>query len=265
MDTTRKSRPPLAESAAAFRDDGAARAGREEALVELIAAYAGSKDSPTRVQEAGNLLAEALDPLIRQVAQGVARGGSRWEREDFVEEAASLVLAPREGSAARICSWRPGESLRGWLVTVLRNLWVSDRRRRRCRQQAVEECARRQRAPAAASDSLCPIKSLSGGDLDRIVQWDCRRRVEVLAMAGLWPNVPSRRWESWLVEYEGLRRRVLGRPFPGDDVLCCDEPAERLRPLAGVLGYTPNTLAVRWLRSKECLKELDFVRELQPM
>jgi hypothetical protein len=153
--------------------------------------------------------------------------------------------------------------MRAWLGTVLRNLWVSNRRQRARRQQALEVVAGREHDPGVTRDLAPRPEPLSDTDLGRLEKWACRRRVEVLCLAGLWPYAPAPRWASWLVEYERLRSRDLGRPFPLDDVLFCDEPADRLRPLAQALGYSPNTLAVRWLRSKHCLKELDFIRELE--
>lgn len=261
MDTTQKPRPVLAELAATYRDEQADWACRQEALAELIAAYAGCAN-PARVEEAGNLLAECLGPLIRQVARAVARGGSLSDRTDFVDEALSFVIAPGKGKPARICACQIHSSLRAWLRTVLRNSWVSNRRQWAARQQALEEFASRQHPPVFAWHSPPQTESLSDRDLDRLAGWEPRSRVEVLCLAGLWPYVPVPRWENWLAEYEGLRRLTLVRPFPGDDVLYCDKPADRLKPLAQALGYHTNTLSQRWLRSMHRLKELDFVREL---
>jgi DNA-directed RNA polymerase specialized sigma24 family protein len=263
MDTTQKAPPALAQLAATYRDEEEARAFRNEALAELIAAYAGP-DELARQEEAGNLLAECLGPLIRQVAWEVARGGSPSERKDFVDEALSLVVAPREGKPARICACRPDPSPQAWLRTVLRNLWVSNRRQRASRQQALEQFAGRRPPSVVSWDRLCLAEPLSNRDLDRIAGWEPRSRVEVLCLAGLWPYAPAPRWECWLAEYESLRHLSLGRPFPAEDVLHCDERADRLRPLAQALHYSPNALSVRWLRAKDCLKELDFVRELKP-
>jgi hypothetical protein len=105
----------------------------------------------------------------------------------------------------------------------------------------------------------------SGPELDELQVLDPCLRVEVLCLGGLWLKVPASAWEEWLAEYERKRDVVLVRPFPPDDFIHHDAPAERMRPLAQCLGYRTNTLSVRWKRNKHRLKGLAFVRNLGPV
>jgi DNA-directed RNA polymerase specialized sigma24 family protein len=253
------------ELAATYRDEQEEPARQEQALAELIAAYADSAGDPLRAAQAGNQLTECLAPVVRAVARRVAQGASPGEKQDFVDEAGALILAPREGATPRICTYVPGRALEAWLYTVLHNLWVTDRRERLRRRRTLERFARQRRDPSPLNwDGAALSGPLSGADLERIAGWSCRRRVELLCLTGLCRLVPAERWEEWLADYERARQVKLGRPFPPDEILLCDEQAERQRPLAECLGCSANALAVSWLRSKDCLKELAFIRELTP-
>ncbi len=271
METSQKPPSALGQLAAVYCDEQEEPVRREQALADLIEAYAAGPADPARAKEAGNLLTQCLEPLVRRLARRVAQGATPGERADFVDEVPTLVLAarPRAGESLeaaalpRICTYRPGRSLVAWLRTVLRNLWVSGRRERERQRRALEGFARAHcDSQVAAWDVVAFAETLSAADLARIASWDYRPRVELLCLSGLWPLIPAPQWEAWLADYERLRRRPLSRPFPPDAILCCDEPAHRLRPLAELLGYSPNTLDRRWLRGQRWLNELSFVREL---
>ncbi len=264
MDTTQNVPAGLGGLAHLYRDEEQSLALREQALAGLIETYVFCAASPARGEEAGNLLAECLEPVIRRMARRVARGATHGERADFVEEALTLVLAPREGLPARICGYQTGRRLEPWLRTVLQHLWMDGRREWLRRHRLLQDFARTRPFVVVVGEGFILPESLARADLDRLAGWDRRRRVEVLCLAGLWPLIPPDSWEGWLVDYERLRNRELCRPFPPDDIKFCDQPKERLRPLAERFGYSPNTLAVRWLRSHHYLNELDFIRELTP-
>jgi hypothetical protein len=233
---------------------------RRQALGLLVRAYCGVR------AEVAPLLAACLSPLVRTLARSVARNASRTVREDFVAGALTLLLAPQSDQApARICSYEPerGSPAR-WLARVLRNCWLSERRRDRL--AAVSLIEREVGPPASAlswDDVAFDLASpFSAADLERIGAWDCRPRVELLTMAGLWAKVPPESWVQWLEAYEDNRELGLPRPFPPKSFLDLDNPQDRTAPLAELLAYPPNTLTQRWRRGQKLLNGLDFIREI---
>jgi hypothetical protein len=235
-------------------------ARRDQALGQLVQAYCGPCSA-----EVAPVLVTALEPLVRTLARSIARNAPRTAREDFVNDAMTLLLAPRSDQVSpRICHYRPdlGSAVR-WLAQVLRNCWRSERRRDRP-PVGADATAMHSPAPFVTVDvALDLTATFSPADLGRVHAWDTRARVEVLTLSGLWPKVPPHDWEAWLEMYEGVRTLNLHRPFPPDEFLLLEDPQDRMAPLAERLGYPANTLAQRWRRGRSLLDELDFIRDIR--
>jgi DNA-directed RNA polymerase specialized sigma24 family protein len=239
------------------------------ALPGLIRAYVAPSPG-TPPDDTGRALAALVAPLIERIARRVAQGAGKSDREEFIEEALSLVLAPRSKSPPRIGLYRPEEgAFEVWLHRVLINCWRSRRRgdRRRGRE-LINAAAVPARPDSGAEDWPADGAALEGpfseADLARLASWGDRYRVEVLCLAGLWVKVPDQLWESWLRSYEAAGRKSLPRPFPPDEFLNLDDPGRRTVPLARLLGYgRANSLSVRWHRGRKRLEVLDFIRHLR--
>jgi DNA-directed RNA polymerase specialized sigma24 family protein len=256
------------EWAAVYRDEQQLPAARRQALTALIAAYTEEIAEGAGAGEAGRALPDLLAPEIQRVARQVARGAGHAERDEFVQESLSLILARRsKTSPPRICGYRPEEegALSGWLLTVLGRCWIDRLRRAGRRPRTLGDPARVPAAdPGPTSWPEATLTSpFSEVDLDQLASWDACYRLEVLCLGGLWLKVPPPLWEEWGRAYETTRKVSLGRPFPPDEFLALDDPAARTVPLARLLGRRANTLSVRWLRGRRRLEELDFVRDLR--
>ena len=88
---------------------------------------------------------------------------------------------------------------------------------------------------------------------ERLRRWAVHQRVELLCLGGLWLKVPPEEWDAWVDEYERSRDLCLSRPFPPEDFFSHETPQDRMRPLADVLCYPPNTLTQRWRRQHKRL------------
>jgi hypothetical protein len=94
-------------------------------------------------------------------------------------------------------------------------------------------------------------------DLEEVRRWQpLRDRVLILVLAGLWRKVPSKEWRCW-VETCGWPW-----PFPPETVCRCDEPRQRITPLAQAVNMRANTLTQIWHRKKSWLKNLKCIQEL---
>lgn len=67
---------------------------------------------------------EAQIPSLRRY--GRALTGNRATADDLVQDTLERALA-------RLSLWRPGSSMRAWLFTIMRNLWISEVQRRAIR------------------------------------------------------------------------------------------------------------------------------------
>jgi len=255
--------------AALYRDETQSPDIRNRALAALIEAYAADTSSGAQ-GEAGAMLADLLEPKVRFVARRVARGAGKSEREEFVGEALSLVLAPRDTTGPPICLYRHEEgSLEPWLQVVLTNRWRSRRRQAarlppRCGEMADFVVQPVSGGEQEADLAAALTRPFSGADLDRVTNWGPRRRVELLCLAGLWLKVSPALWDKWVRAYENVMNRPLPRPFPPDEFVDLENPGSRTAPLAQLFGYSrPNTLSVRWARGQDLLEGLDFVRALR--
>jgi DNA-directed RNA polymerase specialized sigma24 family protein len=254
--------------AAAGPTPGPPGQGAIKELTALIEAY-GAGAASSGSAEAGRLLAERLSPTVRRLARQVAKGAGKSDRDEFVEDALALVLAPRDTSVPRIVLYRPGDGpLGAWLRSVLRNCWRSRRRAAARRAFSLGDARAVAAKPAwdgnAEADPAMALTSpFSRTDLARAAGWGVRYRVELLCLAGLWLKVPPPVWEGWVRGYESATGRLLPRPFPPVEFLALDDPGSRTAPLARLLGYPrANTLSVRWWRTQHRLEELDFIRAL---
>ncbi len=263
---------------------GAPAAEREAALVGLLEQYQAGhalnpEGHPLLTEEGGRVLARLTqmlrEPIERAALQTVHRAGC-WESdprlaEELRTDALAEVLLPRQSCQARICSWRPSlGSLLVWLRTVLANV-LRDRLRRKSKLEQLAEGEEKQ-LPGweLAPEELCEPWSerfdspFAPADLEELANWPVRLRIELLCLAGLAHKVPDRHWDEWLTDWERQAGRPLPRPFPPPAFLTLDEPRFRLRPLAALLGCTPNTLSQRWSRHRPRFSALEFVRNLQP-
>jgi DNA-directed RNA polymerase specialized sigma24 family protein len=236
---------------------------RSAAISELVAAYATAPGSP-----AGEALAEVLGPTVRRLAREAAHGGTRGDRDEFVAESLTFVIAPRKKSPPRICLYRPETGpLEPWLRELLKNGW-----RDKCRA-----AARRLYLYSETFDAPAPpvlywpsepeelIRVFLPADLERIGRWKAAQRVELLCLAGLWRKVTKMIWESFLVDYENSRGLELGRPMPPPSFLRHDDPQSRMQVLARALCLPrANLLSQHWKRWQHLLGELEFIRGLLP-
>src|SRR5437868_6395789 len=95
-----ESRSRFRRLADVYRDDVWPHPERQAALGALIDAYRSEQEGGVLSGEAGDVLADALAPLIRRIAKQVAKGASPAERDEFVEEEAlTHVLAPRRAAS----------------------------------------------------------------------------------------------------------------------------------------------------------------------
>lgn len=214
---------------------------------------------------AAELLFQYLEPTVQRIALEVTRGWSGWEKDDFLDNALSDLLAPRPRSQPRILLYEASRgSLEGWLASTLRNLWCSARRRRVPTTSTLPADVP---SPESRLDLEEPANALGltfeEADLRRIEGWPPRVRVELLTMSGLFVKVPPDMWERFLNEWELERHQTLVRPFPPEKVFAAEDPAARTQPLAAALEMPANTLSQRWKRGKERLDELDFVKQLR--
>jgi DNA-directed RNA polymerase specialized sigma24 family protein len=246
-----------------YGDESRALSERSAALAELIAAYASA---PGRA--AGEVLAELLAPEVRRLAREAARGGTRTDRDEFVDESVTFVVAPRKKSPPRVCQYRAEAGpLEPWLRELLKNGW-RDKCRARARGLPVYSDMCDAQAPPVLDWPDEPeefIRIFSPGDLERIGLWKAAQRVELLCLAGLWRKVTDRLWESSLLEYEAKRGLTLPRPIPPPSFVLHGDPKSRTQLLARALFLpTTNLLSQHWNRWQHRLGELDFVRELLP-
>jgi hypothetical protein len=258
--------------AAVYGDDSQPYAQRQEALGALIDAYRSEQEGGALPGGAGNVLAEALAPIIERAAKQNAKAASPTEREEFVAHALAHVLSPRrtasgEKGLAPICTYHPERHpLEAWLKGVLRNAWIS-RHRRRKPDEPMGDYDSEVPDTTAGPWEVCDVETLltvpfPEADLLRIDSWPPALRVEVVSLAGLSQKVPAERWEGWLTDYERARQIRLPRPFPPDDVRQHDRERTRFRLFAELFDYSPNLLSVRWKRGRDRLRDTDFVHGL---
>src|SRR5262249_17464095 len=148
--------------------------------------------------------------------------------------------------------------LEAWLAVILRNAWISWRRARRLRAQPMGDHEREVLAMTTAPWEEADVEivltaPLSAADVRQAASGPRWLRVEVLCRGGLWQKPLANRREEWLRDYEQARQIRVPRPFPPDDFRLLETSQARLRPLAKLLGYPPNTLSVRWSRTRHRL------------
>src|SRR5437016_4175964 len=106
----------LQQLARIYRDEQQEPGHRQAALVAVIRVYCGDQERDKQAAETGDLLAELLAPVIRATARRVARGATRDERTEFADEALALIVARRQQSPARICTYQEDRGLfESWL------------------------------------------------------------------------------------------------------------------------------------------------------
>ncbi len=207
---------------------------------------------------------EEIADVVRQVAERVARNGTRTQRADFIADALTMLFAPREGTRPRVELYHADRGpFEAWLTTTLANLWVSKRRadgRRKTlpldgREADESEPFPWEQVEGLLGPAFCPA------DRVRVEGWKPGDRVILLAVSGLHLKSAADDWERYLVAAEKVFRVTLPRPLPTPGPVN-ESPADRHARVAAALGIPANTLSQRWRRNKHLLAELNCIRGL---
>lgn len=204
-----------------------------------------------------NELWQALIPVVESWARRVAQNYPRL-REDFVQDAPAKVCE-------KFRLFDPGlGTFRSWAKQVLRND-LKDRYKSMVRRDDATERARLNIAVDEKNASrpdgrelleAHDVQPLSEEDLKRIEAWPPSKRAYLILICGnLWQAVPQERRSEWM--------SAAGLPddFPPPDFENLDAVSERNQLLADAFGVSRNLLS-QWLhRSKDLLRELDWLRE----
>ncbi len=208
---------------------------------------------------------EEIAEQVRQVAERVARNGTRTQRADFIADALALVCGPREKSRPRVELYDPERGpFEAWLTVTLANMWVSKRRtdgRRKTVPLDGREADESDQFPWALVEGILG-PAFSPPDRERIEGWHPGDRVVLLAVSGLHVKSPDEDWERYVRAAEQVFRVPLPRPFPPPGP-ADESPADRHGRVAMALGLPTNTLSQRWRRKKHRLVELDCIRDLK--
>lgn len=197
---------------------------------------------------AADTLADLLEHIL-SAARSVARRVPPYLRAEFVEQAPGYVYT-------RLAQYRQCIPFGPWCWSVLRNLAVSEWRQRR-RERARLEAWRRTRASHRIPlQHLDLDEPLSDADLAKIQNWDCRDRVLLLGMGGLWTHVPQPIREQWLSE-AGVAPVSFARARLDE----LKDDKEKLALLAGLLGVSTAAAARRWYRKRYNMRQLDIVSQ----
>jgi hypothetical protein len=203
-----------------------------------------------------NSALERLAPNIAQLARQVAAHTGEPLKGEFLAEALGYVWE-------RLPKYRPADGrFLSWCRVVLQNR-LTDLARQRGRapiahSAELANAAIAAQTRAALEDALDRDAPFGERDLERIRGWPCVDRLVLLTVAGLWTKVPPAEWDAWVDEHG------LARPFPPPVCMACENISRRPALLAAVFGVQSNTLIQRWHRKKQCLLELDYIREFRP-
>ena len=224
---------------------------------ELVSMLKAAKQGDSDALEA---LALATQHLIQSVARSVAGSDS----QDFVSDSLEIVLGGQRPNNRPIFHFDHSKPIGPWLKVTLRNALVS-----RLRKKKVRSTVRFVDRPDDRLTEQQWIELLEGltapfceADLDRIVDWPVRERIELLTLGGLHTKVPPNMWEGFLSDIENATQKKLGRPFPSEDFLMADDRATRFEIFANVLGVNRATLGKRFLRASHRLRNLQYVKDL---
>jgi RNA polymerase sigma factor (sigma-70 family) len=219
---------------------------------------AGLAADRTQPQERRDRALEALTPTIRRIARRLALRFPGPYSDDFIGEAAGEVWQALAG-------YQPGGSFAGWCYRVLRN-HLFDRFRQEQRQgEHRAKWALATQTPGlqqALEQALDRETILPPADLATLRTWPLPQRLALLSLSGLWQKVPAEEWLAWVVECRTSGSYDLPEPFPPEELLQHNDIAGRNGVLSAALGVPRNTLSVWLYRSKQRLRELQYVRAL---
>jgi hypothetical protein len=209
--------------------------------------------------------------LVHRIAAQVARGGNCTQQNDFIDESLTLLFEPRGDGTTRLSRYDPHKGkIEPWLAVTLRNLWRSRLRTGRRRPITMDPSTLSSyAAPQIPWDQAMDQLGCRFSEIDqaRIDAWTPALRVELLAISGLCVkyqnDADDARWEHYICEAEEVFQTDLPRPFPPVPVSERQQPSDRIRSIADILGILPNTLSQRWKRNQKLLETLDFIRDLR--
>ena len=227
------------------REDGL-DGGIDGELKAAVRTYLATEDEASAV---------LLFVAIRGLARRTVHGGSRSERDGFIEACPADILCRRESTGtSRLELFDLDHPFIPWVRTVLTRLWISHLdvlRRAIVNTDLLGGVAAEPDGEADAGD--LPALTEDGLFTPAVVarmlaSTNTARLVAFLAMSGLHRHFPD--WEELVRRYELLKERTLPRPFPTLAVELLDTPRTRTAPLARDMGIgLNNTLTQNWRRA----------------
>ncbi len=220
--------------------------GLDIELKEVVKTYLAAGDEGS---------AALLFVAIRGLARRTVHGGSRSEREGFIEACPADILCRRDTTGtSRLELFDLDHPFIPWVRTVLTHLWISHLdvlRRAIVNTDLLDGVAAKPDGGQDASD-LPPLSEdglFTPAAVARMTaSTNLARLVAFLAMSGLHRHFPN--WEELVRRYEMLKRVSLPRPFPTLAVELLDTPRTRTEPLARDMGIgRNNTLTQNWRRA----------------